>query len=193
MCKGEYTFRYMKKYIIFSFFVLSMFIHVSVFAQADIDPNPNTSSCVSLSNNLRYQSRDINTNGEVSTLQDFLQFKGYLNSEPTGYFGLLTVKAVQGFQNANGINGTGYVGPLTRAKISVVSCGGISAPLPISNDTSSYSPCSSGAIYNSVTGGKCSTTDSSFPSGCSSNSGYSSTTGMPCGGQVSVEIGRAHV
>ena len=41
--------------------------------EEDIDPNPVSSSCLSLSYNMRYKSRDLNTNGEVSELQDFLQ------------------------------------------------------------------------------------------------------------------------
>ncbi len=88
---------------------------------ADID-TVTTSSCVALSNDLRYRSRDAQTNGGVSDLQDFLQSKGFLNSEPTGYFGLLTFQAAKDFQRANGISPTGFVGPITRAKIKALSC-----------------------------------------------------------------------
>jgi len=118
----------MKKYILM-FFVLGLLIMPSVSSATvdedliDVDPNPIDSICVSLVYNLRYQSRDATTNGEVSTLQDFLQSKGYLNSEPTGYFGLLTFKAAKDFQSANGIQPTGYVGPITRAKIAALTCG----------------------------------------------------------------------
>ena len=94
----------------------------------DVDPNPDASACVALNNNLRYRSRDTNTKGEVSTLQDFLQSQGYLNSEPTGFFGLMTLKAVKDFQSANGIAPTGVVGPITRAKIKVISCEGRTDP-----------------------------------------------------------------
>ncbi len=91
---------------------------------ADIDPQGQTVVCPSLRYNLRYQLRDASTNGEISSLQDFLQLQGYLNSEPTGYFGLQTFKAVKNFQSANGIQPTGYVGVLTRAKIASSSnCG----------------------------------------------------------------------
>ena len=111
----------MKKiYIIFvcGFSLRSSHYSQFFFLQApDPDPNPTESDCVSITNNLRYRARDANTNGEVSTLQDFLQSKGYLNSEPTGYFGLLTFKAVKDFQKDNNISPTGYVGPVTRAKI----------------------------------------------------------------------------
>ena len=118
----------MKKYILGLFvvgFVLAPWF--SSFAQGgDIDPNPQASNCVSIINNLRYRDRDINKNGEVSTLQDFLQSKGYLNSEPTGYFGLLTFSAVKSFQSANGIYPvSGYVGPITRGKIENLTCSDI--------------------------------------------------------------------
>jgi peptidoglycan hydrolase-like protein with peptidoglycan-binding domain len=127
----EYTLC-MKKYILM-FSVLGLLIMPLVSRATvdedliDVDPDPNTSTCVSLSYNLRYQSRDATTNGEVSSLQDFLQSKGYLNSEPTGYFGLLTVAAVKKFQGANSIQPTGYVGPITRAKIKAVSCDGVTS------------------------------------------------------------------
>ncbi|MCM2339283.1 MAG: peptidoglycan-binding protein [Burkholderiales bacterium] len=119
----------MKKYILG--FLSVLFLTVLVipsfsFAQVgDVDPNPTASDCISLqSSGLRYRARDANTNGEVSLLQDFLQVKGYLNSEPTGYFGILTLKAVKDFQKDNNISPTGYVGPATKAKIKSASCGG---------------------------------------------------------------------
>ncbi|MCX6739451.1 MAG: peptidoglycan-binding domain-containing protein [Candidatus Parcubacteria bacterium] len=78
--------------------------------------------CTSLTRDLKYQSRDANTAGGVSTLQSFLQKKGVLNSEPTGYFGTMTLSAVKKFQTDNLISATGFVGPLTRAKIQALSC-----------------------------------------------------------------------
>ncbi len=113
----------MKKYLLALF--LSAFLVVPAFSYAavsDIDPNLPASECINIVNNLRYKDRDINKNGEVSTLQDFLQVQGYLNSEPTGYFGLLTVKAVKSFQKSNDISPSGYVGPITRAKIKSITC-----------------------------------------------------------------------
>lgn len=115
----------MKKYIIGLFLVAFLLVPILSKAEEDIDPNPNGSECVSIVNNLKYKSRDVNTNGEVSTLQDFLQSKGYLNNEPTGYLGILTVKAVKDFQRANNINPTGYVGSVTRGKIRALTCGEI--------------------------------------------------------------------
>ena len=125
----------MKKYILslFAVLVLGLLIIPSFsFAQVleDTDPNPTVLDCVALQNNLRYRDRDINKNGEVSTLQDFLQSKGYLNSEPTGYFGLLTFKAVKDFQKANDISPTGYVGPITRAKIKALTCDDMNPSTP---------------------------------------------------------------
>ena len=88
---------------------------------ADIDPQGDAGACLDLRNNLRYRSRDAGTNDEVSALQDFLQANGYLKSEPTGYFGLLTLRAVKNFQLASGISSTGFVGPLTRERARVLS------------------------------------------------------------------------
>ncbi len=115
----------MKKYIL-SLFIFSLVLAPSFsFAVGDTDPNPQASDCVSIVNNLRYRDRDIDKNGEVSTLQDFLQSKGYLNNEPTGYFGLLTFKAVKDFQASNNISPTGYVGQITKAKIVALTCNSI--------------------------------------------------------------------
>jgi hypothetical protein len=148
----------MKKYIsMFSVLALLVMPFVSGAVDADIDPNPTDTACVSLAYNLRYQSRDIATNGEVSTLQDFLQSNGYLNNEPTGYFGLLTLKAVKSFQGANSIEPTGYVGPITRAKIQALTCGDI---VPIERCSLLECPpviigCPPGAMYSSQTGRPC--------------------------------------
>lgn len=88
-----------------------------VAAQADIDPTGAT-GCVQLtSSNLRYKARDVQTNGEVSILQDFLQSEGYLNVAPSGYFGLLTLKAVKAYQRASTLSPTGYVGTFTKLTI----------------------------------------------------------------------------
>ena len=96
--------------------------------QGDMDPNSvsgttNATQCISLTNNFAKGTRDAQVNNEVSLLQDFLSPK-YLQVEPTGYFGAMTLNAVQAFQRESGFNATGYVGPLTRAKIKEISCGG---------------------------------------------------------------------
>lgn len=84
-----------------------------------------TNLCVSLNNNMTIGSRDAKTNGEVTDLQEYLGRDGYLDLDPTGYFGKSTKKAVQSFQKANGITPNGLVGPITRAKIKSLSCGGV--------------------------------------------------------------------
>ncbi len=73
------------------------------------------SSCIDLSTKvLKYKSRDSNTNGEVSVLQDYLNDKGFLTQGATGFYGLKTVDAVKKFQKNNGILTTGSVGALTK-------------------------------------------------------------------------------
>lgn len=141
----------MKKFI-FSLFLFAFvvapalaFATTSSYVPGDVDPNPGVSECVSLMNNLRYRDRDATKNGEVSTLQDFLQAKGYLNNEPTGYFGLLTLKAVKDFQKDKGISPTGYMGPLTRAKIKALCGDSEEAPTP-SSSFKVYSP-AKGAVW----------------------------------------------
>lgn len=80
----------------------------------DIDPQGTTGTlCSSITTDLRQGSR----NDAVYALQDFLISKGYLNAEATGYFGVLTFKAVQSYQNDQGLTPSGFVGPLTRGAI----------------------------------------------------------------------------
>ena len=192
----------MKKYIVSSLLLLSLIVPGVSFGQEDVDPNPNNLECTSLTSiNLRYRSRDIATNGQVSDLQDFLQSKGYLNSEPTGYFGLMTFQAVKSFQSANGISPTGYVGPLTRGKIASQSCGNENTVVynefkseprpdlrPVAPKTDARG-CAPGAVFSSTTGEPC---NKNLPVGCSSTSGFSLTTGVPCNskgiGQPSVNV-----
>ncbi len=72
-----------------------------------------SSACISLARDFSEGSTDAGTNGEVSKLQRFL------GVNPTGYFGPLTSRALQTWQNKNGITittfGRGAVGPKTRA------------------------------------------------------------------------------
>lgn len=55
--------------------------------------------------------------GDVLRLQNFLQQRGFLTVEPTGYYGVLTRQAVKQYQASYGISPTGYVGPMTRARL----------------------------------------------------------------------------
>jgi len=63
---------------------------------------------------------------EVRKLQEFLakDKKIYPEGLATGFFGKLTEKAVMRFQEKNGIEPVGVVGPKTRAKINEISSGG---------------------------------------------------------------------
>lgn len=145
----------MKKYTI-TFVLAGLLVLAPQFTlaqiQGDVGPTPNQNSCVMLRSDLSYRSTDALTGGEVSQLQDFLQSKGYLNSEPTGYFGLLTQAAVKRFQTASGILSYGYVGPVTRGKIQAASCGGVST-----NPTPSPLPdgCRPGDLFSPTTGQRC--------------------------------------
>lgn len=72
--------------------------------------------CLSPVHNVSIGMRDAGSS-DVTALQEFLQAQGYLKTSATGYFGPLTLKAVEAFQLDNDISATGYVGILTRARI----------------------------------------------------------------------------
>lgn len=74
---------------------------------------------------------------DVKALQEFLASDPtvYPEGEATGFFGALTRKAVQRFQEKHGIaktgdQGYGDVGPLTRAKLSELRASGTTVPAP---------------------------------------------------------------
>ncbi len=112
---------------------------------------------MSIQNNLRYRMTDVQTGGEVSALQDLLQSEGYLNSNPSGFFGLMTLAAVKKFQAAHSISPTGYVGPLTRAWIESASCAIGYTPNTTTLPTPDSRGCLPGAVYSSISGALCST------------------------------------
>ncbi|MEK7390796.1 MAG: peptidoglycan-binding domain-containing protein [Patescibacteria group bacterium] len=117
----------MNKLFLTGILTLTMFaVTPVVYAQVgDVDPLGSSSqkTCANLSSDLRLTSRDSSTGGQVSDLQFFLQTNGNFNLEPTGYFGLMTFGAVQRYQSANWIvPASGFVGPITRAKINASSC-----------------------------------------------------------------------
>ena len=80
-------------------------------------------SCLSLANNLEQGMSDGGAQGQVFELQTFLNQAGNMNYAPTGYFGPITYAAAVAFQAANGVPGTGFVGPLKRAALQKVRCG----------------------------------------------------------------------
>jgi hypothetical protein len=67
----------------------------------------------------------------------------------TGYFGILTQRAVRQFQSSQGIFTTGYVGALTRAAVANASCGG-NPPPAAGVSARSLSP-NAGPVGTSVT------------------------------------------
>ncbi|MFZ2205271.1 MAG: peptidoglycan-binding domain-containing protein [Minisyncoccia bacterium] len=112
----------MKKYIGILFLVGFFIIpSLSLAQQTDVDPLGN-SNCAVITHNLRLGSRDVNTNDDVSLLQDFLNTNKFLTATASGYFGNATLKAVKTFQKSNGISPTGYVGSFTIAKIKEIDC-----------------------------------------------------------------------
>jgi spore germination protein len=78
------------------------------------------SGCVSFSTNINVGDSGSN----VTALQIFLKGEGYFSATMVPHFGNATLAAVRAFQSANGISATGTVGPLTRAAIQKISCGG---------------------------------------------------------------------
>ncbi len=145
--------------------VLSLLLTLNIFALGFHDAS---AACVFINGNLKYSATDISQGGPVSLLQSFLSSNGYLQSEPTGYFGGLTLAAVKRFQSANGIEATGFVGPLTRAALERVSCGGVTTnptypsypTYPTYPTTPTYNPvqgCFPGALFNTLTGLSCTT------------------------------------
>lgn len=84
-----------------------------------------TNTCLTINNNLGYRS----TGTDVSALQDFLQAKGYLNSEPTGFYGIMTTDSVKRFQSQYGLSATGYSNSQTRAKVKELSCNTVTTPV----------------------------------------------------------------
>lgn len=148
----------MKKYII-SVLLLSAGFSFASAQTADVDTSSDN-SCAIITSNLRYLSRDANGSTDVSILQDFLNTRGYLKSQPTGFFGSATRRAVIAFQNDNGLRATppGYVGPGTRAKIKEIDCNDTSAvnTAPVTtpatyNNTPTYTPPTTQVTNNTYT------------------------------------------
>ena len=97
---------------------------VAATAHAQVYTTTTTSSSSTGCLNFAYNMGWGTSSPDVLTLQNFLNNGGYMSYAPTGYYGSITSAAVMRFQSAYGISTTGYVGPLTRAQISLVSCNG---------------------------------------------------------------------
>lgn len=138
----------MKKYITIALLVFASFglasAQVSVEATATsysgvIGDVPESSMmCTALTNNLRLRSRDSNTNNEVTALQEFLQDSDLLETDPTGYFGVATQRAVKVFQKQNGLLASGFVGEFTRKAIKEKSCNQSTVTPVVKKETEVY-------------------------------------------------------
>jgi peptidoglycan hydrolase-like protein with peptidoglycan-binding domain len=63
--------------------------------------------------NFGYRARGV----DVSKLQTLLIQRGFMTGNPTGYFGVNTLKAVKDLQRTYNINPTGFIGVLTRTAL----------------------------------------------------------------------------
>ena len=85
---------------------------------------PKDSCYINITANIGIGSRGENVKILQTFLKDNSHYTGY-GTEVTGYFGVVTHRAVRKFQLLNAIETTGFVGSLTRAKIkekSIYSC-----------------------------------------------------------------------
>jgi peptidoglycan hydrolase-like protein with peptidoglycan-binding domain len=121
------------------------FVHAQVINQPD-------SQCLQLQSNFGYGANDYSSGNAVAALQTFLVTQGYFNNAylGTGHYGSITSRAVAQFQAAHGIPATGFVGPLTRAAITQITCGTSTVP-PSTNAANLYylNP-TSGAVDTTV-------------------------------------------
>lgn len=90
-------------------------------------------ACPALSTSLQRGMSDATTGGQVTELQKFLAAYYGLNEQDvvSGYFGVVTQRAVVRFQTEQGISPIGIVGAQTRAKIASVCAGGSAGTTPI--------------------------------------------------------------
>jgi len=111
-----------KKFIISSLFLsVFLFIITTLLISNTVLA---TTVCTTLNSNIALGSIDKHyATPDVTALQNFLASKGLLTATPNGYFGPATQAAIQTFQRNNGLEVTGFVGPLTREKIKTLSCG----------------------------------------------------------------------
>ncbi len=125
----------------------------------------------------------MKADAQVAIMQNLLMSKGFLGSgNSTGNFGPLTFAAVRTYQGANGIDTTGFVGPLTRASMNAAISGGSST----GGAVSLVPGCTSLVGYSPLSGVLCSSSQSANTntltvgqvqvSGVSSNTAYLSST-----------------
>lgn len=98
--------------------------------------------CPTLTRDLKRGDTDARTSGQVTELQKFLVDYYDLNpaSYISGYFGRLTQTNVIRFQGEQNLPAFGYVGPLTRARISQI-CATGTHTTTTTNTTNTNQPC----------------------------------------------------
>ncbi|MEN9621816.1 MAG: putative peptidoglycan binding domain [Candidatus Parcubacteria bacterium] len=103
-----------------------------------------SAACTDISLDLGLGSTDLNSNGNVTKLQNYLKDSGHLTAVPNGVFGPATVAAVKKFQTAQNLSSTGFVGPLTRGSVKTKSCvvptPSVTTPSPSNGNTSITRP-----------------------------------------------------
>lgn len=107
---------------------------------------PRSPICNALDQDIRIGDDDTTTEGRVSFLQNFLYETGYYPHTGVGEFGWLTFYSLAQFQRENGLPGSGYFGPLTRALIFSRHCVQSYSPPPV---TSGGGP--PGTVYGTST------------------------------------------
>lgn len=91
------------------------FLFAAVFASVSILPL--TANAVERYEVLVYGDKDSDDDNYVLKLQEELYARGYMETEPTGYFGKETQQAVIRYQERRGIEADGKVGPATQKVI----------------------------------------------------------------------------
>lgn len=114
----------MKKYILIILVLLICIENVAAKSVTSGYTYNIANPCPEVGINLRYLRKDTHGQNDVWVLQSYLQSKNYLQSQPTGFFGAATRRAVIAFQKDNRIEATlpGFVGAATRAKIKELEC-----------------------------------------------------------------------
>jgi len=100
---------------------ICLFVSVLFFLQLSFVFAANV-SCTNITSNLFDGMSDPSSGNQILSLQNFLSAQGYLKATPNGHFGPATFSSVIAFQVANNISPTGYVGQVTRAAITAISC-----------------------------------------------------------------------
>ncbi len=112
-----------------------------------VETTPSRLGCFKFTENLRFGDGYYNQKGgKVLELQETLKTAGYFHLTPTGYFGLVTFRAVKSYQKNYSIPQTGFAGELTRGSLRSNFCTGTIPPdpnIPPANCQNWYDGCNS--------------------------------------------------